>query len=222
MSRKLVVFDFDGTLVSSQQGFDDALTEFSVARGMPYDLRKMSTGYVDPSQYDLGWGLQLDQQEAMLTEFCHFVDHELTVNKRFIADLFDDIHDALIELKKQFAFGIVTARSRVPTLAILEHHGLKEFFPTYRTMCCVRERNYRIKPEPDALICLMKEMDYKPEDVVMVGDTTSDILMANAAGVKSIGVLWGAHPEERLLSAKPTLMIHGARQLPDAVHKIFA
>ena len=39
-----------------------------------------------------------------------------------------------------------------------------------------------------------------PDEAVMIGDTTFDIVMARAAGVRAIGVDWGYHSPEELLA----------------------
>jgi phosphoglycolate phosphatase len=220
--KKLIVFDFDGTLVESQSHFDEALTEFSNLKSLPYDLKKMSVGYVDPFKNDLGWGIPLAEQPAVFTEFTDYLFKETSENKRFIPDIFDDITEMLDQLQPQFDFGIVTARARDSLLIILEHRQLQKYFKGYRTLCCVREKQYSLKPAPDALLCLLKEMDYQPQDVVMIGDTTSDILMANNAGVKSIAVLWGAHSREKLETANPTLFVENVKDLPQAIEIMFS
>jgi phosphoglycolate phosphatase len=45
------------------------------------------------------------------------------------------------------------------------------------------------------------EAGVTPEQAVMVGDTTFDMLMARSAGARAIGVGWGYHPSERLIAA---------------------
>ena len=220
--RKLIVFDFDGTLVDSQSCFDIGLAEFSDSRSLPHDPIKMMIGYVDPKKNDLGWGVPLEDQAALFGEFCTFLDHECIENKRFIPDLYDNVTTVLKTLQQDFDLSIITARSRSTMLVTLEHHGLKEFSPHYRTHCCAKERNYPIKPEADALHCLLRDTNHVLEDVVMIGDTTADIGMANAAGTKSIAVLWGAHSAERLQPANPTMMIHQVTEMPAAIKQIFS
>ena len=44
----------------------------------------------------------------------------------------------------------------------------------------------------------LAEMGIDPTRAVMIGDTTYDIDMGRAAGVKTIGVSWGYHPVETL------------------------
>ena len=49
------------------------------------------------------------------------------------------------------------------------------------------------------------------QDLVMVGDTTYDLEMAKAAGVKAIGVSWGHHSIERLNKWAP--VVHSVDEL---------
>jgi len=40
-----------------------------------------------------------------------------------------------------------------------------------------------------------------PQDTVMIGDTSFDMAMARAAGVRAIGVAWGYHAAAELIAA---------------------
>jgi phosphoglycolate phosphatase len=40
-----------------------------------------------------------------------------------------------------------------------------------------------------------------PDQAVMIGDTTFDVLMARDARVRALGVAWGYHAPEELLNA---------------------
>ena len=221
MSRKLVVFDFDGTLVDFRQAFKEGLVEFSETRKLPYDVDKMTVGYVDPDRNDLGWGIPLDQQKAMINELSRFMMVETSERQRFIPPLFAGIQDALLKLAETFDLSIVTARHRDSLMSILNHHRMGSHFPNLRTLDCANERGYPIKPAPDALYCLLKDTKHGFDDVVMVGDTTADVDMANAAGVKSIAVAWGLHPRERLMQSKPTIMAETVGDLPRLVKDLF-
>mgnify|MGYP003730352467 CR=1 FL=1 len=59
----------------------------------------------------------------------------------------------------------------------------------------------RPKPNPDLLHAIMEATGTK--DLVMIGDTTFDLEMAHAAGVRAIGVTWGHHSVERLREWAP-------------------
>jgi phosphoglycolate phosphatase len=221
MNRKLVVFDFDGTLVDFMDSFESAVVEFSMARSIPYDVKKLTLGYVDPKKNDLGWGVPFDDQEDLLEELSNFMKMETTERQRFIPPLFSKMGEALDELAEQHELGIVTARNRESLNVVLNHHKILHHFPNMRTLNCARERGYPIKPAPDALYCLLKDTKHTLDDVIMVGDTTADIDMANAAGVKSIAVAWGLHPRERLLQSKPSMMAETIGDLPRIIKELF-
>lgn len=57
------------------------------------------------------------------------------------------------------------------------------------------------KPKPDGLLQVCQELGLKPAECVYVGDSPSDGVAAAAAGMPSIAVLWGSHPEENLRKA---------------------
>ena len=63
----------------------------------------------------------------------------------------------------------------------------------------------RPKPNPDLLQAIMTATATGNEDLVMIGDTTYDLEMAHAAGVKAIGVSWGHHAVERLREWAPVV-----------------
>jgi phosphoglycolate phosphatase len=222
MSKKLIAFDFDGTIVESHTGFSESLKEFSDARGLTHDSMKMARGYVDPTKYDLGWGVPLEQQQKLLDDVNEFYFAEMVNNGRFMPTLFANVRETLENMKDEHDMVIITARERSSLKFILDHYGLNKFFPFFRSLCCARERGYPIKPAPDALQCVLKDTKHAPQDVVVIGDTSSDIRMANAAGAKSIGVLWGVHPQEMLAEHKPTLMLEDFLGIPQGVRTIFS
>ena len=54
------------------------------------------------------------------------------------------------------------------------------------------------KPAGDGLVLLCEQCGVEPSRSVYVGDAPSDGKAARAAGMRSIGVLWGANGEETL------------------------
>ena len=45
------------------------------------------------------------------------------------------------------------------------------------------------------------ELGVDKENAVMIGDTTFDMIMARSAGTAAIGVSWGVHESDELISA---------------------
>src|SRR5690606_9917315 len=166
MSRKLIAFDFDGTLVESHIGYTQALKEFSEARGLPWDSMKMAKGYVDPWKYDLGWGLPLEQQVPVFEALNEFYFSEMNAANRFMPTLFENVLETLESLTVDYDMVVVTARERKSLHKVMDYYGLSRYFPYVRTKCCAFERGYAIKPAPDALLCVLKDTKHATTDVV--------------------------------------------------------
>jgi phosphoglycolate phosphatase len=69
------------------------------------------------------------------------------------------------------------------------------------------------KPDPLMLHELMEELDVKPERMLMIGDTTHDLLLARNAGVASVGVSFGAHAHEEFAQYSPLFVAHSMQEL---------
>ncbi|MBS7806331.1 HAD-IA family hydrolase [Variovorax sp. PCZ-1] len=69
------------------------------------------------------------------------------------------------------------------------------------------------KPDPLMLNELMQELDVKPERMLMIGDTTHDLLLARNAGVASVGVSFGAHAHADFAQYEPLFVAHSMKEL---------
>ena len=47
------------------------------------------------------------------------------------------------------------------------------------------------KPSPDGALYVANILGLKPEDILYVGDTSTDMKTGKSAGMYTIGVLWG-------------------------------
>jgi phosphoglycolate phosphatase len=69
------------------------------------------------------------------------------------------------------------------------------------------------KPNPQMLHELMREFGADASRTLMVGDTTHDLQMALNAGVDSVGVSYGAHEADFLLTCNPKVIVHSIAEL---------
>jgi phosphoglycolate phosphatase len=90
----------------------------------------------------------------------------------------------------------------------LTHHGIIDRFVTLQTA-----DRHPSKPHPSMLMTAMAEAGALPETTVMIGDTSFDIDMAVAAGVRGIGVAWGYHLPEELIAAGAQAVAMDSAQL---------
>ena len=186
---KAILFDLDGTLVrlpSIWQFFDEllvqALTEFNIPVP-PRDTRLAvwHTGG-DFELVLLSWGVE---------DYPAFIHHfdvlDLKKRKEMIDSgritLFDDV-DVLEPLHERFALGLLT--NTPPDIAWLEVNSfdLKRFFKDFVMLGSVEQ--HIAKPEPDGFLRCLKNLDAKPEQAVMVGDSSSDIIGGNRVGMITV------------------------------------
>ncbi|MEO6625262.1 MAG: HAD-IA family hydrolase [Burkholderiaceae bacterium] len=123
--------------------------------------------------------------------------------------LFDGVLPMLRGLKaRQYWLAVATGKSRKgldATLHAIELHGL---FDASRTA-----DETAGKPHPLMLQELMAEFGVAPERVLMIGDTTHDLLMARNAGCDSVAVGYGAHDAREFESQAPRYVAHSVAQL---------
>ena len=81
---------------------------------------------------------------------------------------------------------------------------------------CADESNS--KPDPLMIQSLLKALNIKSSDALMVGDSSYDLDMAVNAGVDSLGVSYGVHGRNVLLLSKPIAVVDClVTQLPDYI-----
>ena len=111
--------------------------------------------------------------------------------------LYPGMADLVVELDAAgWLLGVATGKSDRGLALCLTHHGLIDRFVTLQTA-----DRHPSKPHPSMLLTAMAEAGAAPGTTVMIGDTSFDIDMGVAAGVRSIGVAWGYHPPAELLAS---------------------
>lgn len=57
------------------------------------------------------------------------------------------------------------------------------------------------KPDPTAALQIADELQIHPHRFIYLGDTNTDMLTANSAGMYAVGALWGFRTEQELLAS---------------------
>jgi len=111
--------------------------------------------------------------------------------------LYDGIRETLQALHAaDWTLAVATGKSDRGLVATLAANDLSDLFDSLQTA-----DRHPSKPHPAMLEEALVECGAAPGDAVMIGDTSFDIEMAKAAGVRAIGVAWGYHEPEELLRA---------------------
>ena len=63
------------------------------------------------------------------------------------------------------------------------------------------------KPDPAMLNSLIQELEVNKDEILYFGDTSTDMLTANNAKVRAVGVLWGFRDRKELEAYSPYKII---------------
>lgn len=212
MSEKyrLLVFDWDGTLMDSAAQIVAAMNAAIADLGLP-QLPYQTISNI------IGLGLQeaintllpkLPQtaHERIVARYRHhFLSPEIASSR-----LFDGAEQCLRSLHEQgYLLAVATGKGRHGLQRVLRDTGLTSLFHASR---CADETCS--KPDPRMLHELMDELEVGAAHTLMIGDTEYDLAMARNAGVDSIGVSYGVHEDARLLRHQPLAILHDIGALP--------
>jgi phosphoglycolate phosphatase len=196
---RLVVFDWDGTLIDSIGAILECTLASLEEAGLPRVEEERVLALIGSS---LKTSLEILAPEA---------DEALRarVRETYRRLWFEDFHhrpvlirgveEALARLaERRSLLAVATAKSRRGLTADLERTGLARTFHASRTA-----DETTPKPSPAMLLELLEELGVRPREALMVGDSVHDVEMAHNAGVPVVAVSSGAQPEENLRRAEP-------------------
>jgi phosphoglycolate phosphatase len=207
---RLLVFDWDGTLMDSAAGIVGCMTRAIGDLGfdLPEELALRGT-----------IGLSLDESFGRLFPRCSAAQRLQAVERyryhwlltyRHRTLLFDGVRAALDALhERRYFLAVATGKSRAGLDRDLASNRLARYFLATRT-----PQEAPSKPHPQMLLDIMDELGAAPEETLMIGDTTYDLEMARHAGTAAVGVLTGTHPEAALRECEPLACLAGVEALP--------
>ncbi len=194
---KLAVFDCDGTLVDGQAAVCDAMEAAFAQAGLPAPDRGQVRRIVGLSLPQAIRSLAPDapptRQSAAVEAYK--AAFRATREQGLLEEpLFDGLRELLSELHAAgWSLAVATGKSDRGLRACLAAHAIDHLFCSLQTA-----DRHPSKPDPAMLDAALQEAGAQPDQAVMIGDTSFDMAMARAAGVRGIGVAWGYHSPQEL------------------------
>jgi pyrophosphatase PpaX len=111
---------------------------------------------------------------------------------------------------------IVTSKLCEPAARTLLHVGLTRLVDAL----VGADTCPRAKPNPDPVLHALAALGVAPEEAVFVGDSPHDVTAGRAAGVITIGALWGATSRDALLLSGPDHLLDRIEALPGLVSRL--
>lgn len=207
---RLLVFDWDGTVMDSTANIVACMRQSLFDIGVQNVTEDAMRGTIG-----LGFAETLERilpgaGATLLEQLVERYRHHWFDKYRDVGIPFPGLGETFEQLFEQdYLLAVATGKGRPGLDHDLELTGFSRFFLASRTVSEAPS-----KPHPQMLLDLMDELGTRPEETLMVGDTTFDLDMARNAKVPSVGVLTGSHGREDLMASGPLACLDGAVDLP--------
>ena len=208
---RLIVFDWDGTLVDSIASIVGC-TEATLDR---LDLPQPGGEVIRAS---IGLGLR-ETVEKLVPGFDKELYERLISTYRHLwyesygceSALFAGVAQMLEALNAEgYVLAVATAKPLRGLRHDFDRTGVAEHFEAVKTV-----DDAPAKPHPGMLLDLLNETRTDAGEALMVGDTTHDLEMAKSAGVPALAVTSGSHSRELLLERRPLGCLDSVAALPE-------
>lgn len=211
--NKIILFDLDGTLIDSTDAIVSTFYHSFKELGFNFndndETIKSLIGYPLDVMYK-----ELGVDESKVWDFVDSYKNRYRVISKEQTTLLENAYDAVYQASLFARVSVVTTKTRMFTIPLLEHFNIAQFFEVVTG----RENVQNPKPHPEPILITLEQMNYDKDkhSVWMIGDTKLDLIAASDANVNSIGVLCGYGEKEELLKYTNTVKLNAL----DAINHI--
>lgn len=222
MTIKAVIFDLDGTLVKFNLDYKTVRAETKqilVKEGFPASIFSLDESIFDMLQKAQLYMKNNGRKETEIAKIRETIfklaeRHELEAART--TELLPGASETLEILKKmKLKLGLFTINCTAATDYILKQLQLAGFFKAIATRDCVEI----VKPAPEHLATVLKRLNVKPEETLVVGDGMSDMKSAQELKAIGVGLPMGVATSEALTRAGATCLITSLTDLPTLVNQ---
>ena len=217
-NEKLLLFDYDGTLVDSAQMIIDGTIE-------AFNRCGLATPKPEVIKAGIGQKLHVAFKRYIPLEHKGLINEVIRHYRQWYVEkdlegtqfepLFKNVKPVLKTLYQHgWKLGIATNKSLRGLSRGLSHHEIEKFFSIIMTA-----DDFTPKPDKAMAIHALRTLKVKNSEAFMIGDTVYDITMGKNAKIKTVGVTWGYNTKEELLHANADHIIHEPNELVEILRK---
>jgi phosphoglycolate phosphatase len=200
----LAIFDLDGTLLDTPRAITATFAAACVRLGVPApDAAVIRATIGLPLDEAFRRLLGVPRQDARVAAGVqHYQDLFNTRVLPMAADLvFPGVAEGLAALRARgLTLAVATSKVHASADAVLMTTRLRDAF----RLVVGADEVAQPKPSPEMGLVIMRRLGATADRTIMVGDTTHDLAMARAAGMRSVGVTYGVHSVQELQAQSPT------------------
>ncbi len=202
--KHVAIFDLDGTLVDTPRAIVDTfVATFESLGEAARDAADIRATIGRPLEQAFAMLLGIPSEDARVGACVgqYQVLFREVILPRAETLVFPGVVTGLTALRnRQITLAVATNKFYSSAEALLKAANLWDYF----SVVVGADQVCRPKPHPESGYIIMQRLDIPADRAVMVGDTTHDLLMVKAAGMRSVAVTYGIHDRQQLQLADPT------------------
>jgi len=211
-AAKAIIFDVDGTLLNSLDGYQLAASRATAAYGysVSHDHVRQALNsnqpfwdFIIPPGRKHDEGLIAELRAATMSHWPDALDE--------VVDIIPGCADALERIRQAGIRLAIYTGSGGESFPPLREAGLLDLFEVIVTGNDVQAR----KPDPEGIRLCLEKLTLAPHEVAYVGDSCIDVAASHAAGVLTISVLTGAGDCASLSAAGTHRVLTSVARLPE-------
>lgn len=210
---KAVIFDLDGTLLDTLPDLKNSINEALRNKGYnisyTYEETKWLIGSGTKKLCERAikkYNPSIEQVEELFIEFTKIYKRKQLEETH----PFNNVKDGLFSIK-QIGCKVCVLSNKVEDNV---REILINCFPNFDFNLIVGQRkNVPIKPDPTSLLSLIAELKIPKNEILYVGDSDVDMIVADKCGIDKCAVTYGYRPIEMLRQYNPNYIVSDFREI---------
>jgi len=199
MKYKLLIFDWDGTLMDSADKIVQCIQVAAKTLELPVPSAENARNIIGLSLAPALKQLFCIENDLAVERLVKAYKSAFTSHAVISSPLFDGALSLLETLRARgHLLAVATGKGRPGLQGAWQHTKTGHYFHTSR---CADDA--QSKPSPDMLQQILEELSLAPREALMIGDTSYDMAMAEAIGMDRVGVSYGVHTAQQLNKYQP-------------------
>ena len=215
---KYAVFDLDGTLL-------DTITTITYYVNLVLRREGIREISEEECKYFVGNGARLlierslnsrgIYDEERISRVLSEYNREYNSDTLYLTKPYDKIPELLTALReKGVGLAVLSNKPDYATVNIIP-----AFFPSTFEVVHGGRDGVALKPSPDGVFEICRELSASPDEIIYVGDTGVDMQTGKAANAKiTVGVLWGFRKKEELVESGADVIISNPLDILDLIN----
>ena len=212
MTKKLFIFDLDGTIADTIESIREAINMTMKGYGYPeksYEEVRCAIGNGARELIRRCLPEEKREDEAYVAEVFARYESHYDVTYVHLNGCYSGVREAILDLhKKGNILAVLSNKQDLYTKKIIDW-----LFPEHPFSFVQGQTDLPRKPDPTVPRMIMEQLGMSGKNVFFVGDSEVDVLTAHNAGMTAVGCTWGYRGEEILRQSGADILLHHGEEI---------